>query len=125
MKVRMDFVSNSSSSSFVLARRGELSQKQKEAVIRYVEEQMLGKPLPPIREGEELDDYCDRAECWITCSEEELRKAQEEGMTLYGGIVNFEECSYSYSGIFQAIWDVIEKADEDSSFIQLDTDLSY
>lgn len=125
MKIRMDFVSNSSSSSFVLARKGELSEKQKEAVIRFVEEQMLGKPLPPIKEGEGLDDYCDRVECWMNCSEKEVRKARDEGMTLYGGSVDFDECSYSYSRIFQALWDVIEKADDDSGFIQLDTDLSY
>ena len=60
MKIRTDFVSNSSSSSFVLARKGGLNEKQKEAVIRYVEEHMMGKPLPPMEEGEDLDDYRER-----------------------------------------------------------------
>ncbi len=124
MKIRTDFVSNSSSSSFVLARKGGLNEKQKEAVIRYVEEHMMGKPLPPMEEGEDLDDYRERVDCWMTCDLEKLRRAQEEGMTLYGGYVVFECCDYNYANVFQNIWRIAEEAD-DTNFRQLDTDLSY
>lgn len=37
MKVRMDFVTNSSSSSFILARTSKLNEKQKEEILKYVE----------------------------------------------------------------------------------------
>lgn len=125
MKIRTDFVSNSSSSSFILARKGKLSDKQKNAIIHYIEEEMLGRPLPPVKDGEEKDDYCDRIECWTSCDMEELRKAQKEGMTLYGGTIDFECCDYHYSEIFQKIWDIIEEEDDGSNFRQIDTDLSY
>lgn len=61
MKVRTDFVTNSSSSSFILARKGELTEKQKQVIIEYVEEKMLGRKM--LTPGS---------------SEEAIRKAVEE-----------------------------------------------
>ena len=45
MKVRMDFVTNSSSSSFILARTSKLNEKQKEEILQYVEKTFLGNSI--------------------------------------------------------------------------------
>ena len=55
MKVRTDFITNSSSSSFIVARKNELYDKQKAAIIQFVEENFLGeKILSPESTEEEI-----------------------------------------------------------------------
>jgi len=55
MKIRTDYVTNSSSSSFILARKEELSEAQKEAVLGYVARKMLGNAiLTPSSSEEEI-----------------------------------------------------------------------
>ena len=43
MKVRSDFVTNSSSSSFILARKDELTEEQKQLILDYVCNNLLGR----------------------------------------------------------------------------------
>ncbi len=54
MKVRNDFVTNSSS-SFILARKPGVNDKQKEAIIQYVENHLFGEEiLSPDSSEEEI-----------------------------------------------------------------------
>ena len=60
MKIRTDYVTNSSSSSFILARKEELSEAQKEAVLGYVARKMLGNTiLTPSSSEEEIQETFD------------------------------------------------------------------
>lgn len=124
MKIRTDFVTNSSSSSFVLARKGELSNELKDCIINFVLQEMLGeRMLTPDSTEEDIEEFFDEGYIYLEDEMERVRKALKEGKTIYGGWVNFE-CRNSCADLLEDLWNQMEKYGG-NEFEVIDGDLSY
>lgn len=118
MKIRADYVTNSSSSSFVISRKKELTDKQKDAIVQYVLDYMLGdKEIT----AENMEELCDK----YYIQEENLPEIQAEldkGNAVYYGRVSMEV--YDIPSIYQDLWYALKKADPEN-FKGIDTELDF
>ena len=111
MKIRKDFVTNSSSSSFILARNEELSEKQKEVIVNFVIEHFLGG------HEEVSEEYLNRELAYrynANKVKRYIKSAVENGQKIYSGSVCFEMSSESLADLYKELWKKLELADPDA-----------
>ena len=120
MKFRSDFVTNSSSSNFILQVKDDVfNEKQKEAILKYVHNMILGVPK---MEQEDIDDFfkynCRKSKI------DDIKKQIESGGELREGWVSFEECEYDLGKIYLDLIDIIAD-NSDGNVTVVKGDLDY
>ena len=126
MKYRLDFVTNSSSSSFIYAYKGEVPDKVKMDLGEIILRELLGERVLTKDSSEEeikkyfYDNYIEDTE-----GQERIRKCLEKGQDIYSGCVDFEFADGSLKDYFDLAIKVLRENSEPDGFTSIETNFDY
>lgn len=111
MKITTDYVTNSSSANYIIARKGKLNKSQIKKLIECIESDFFGEiVLKHNATEEEIQNYLKDA--YLTDKEEQmLREELKEGKDIYEGMVSFEEAENDIAELYDDIWTALEDED--------------
>lgn len=132
MKFRTSFVTNSSSSSFILGLKDNLTEEQKNMILEYALDTFFGHKVASTKE--ELDEfyksYYDvdvsnpnwrEEDDYYADDYDTALEAINAGKTIRLGRVDYEDADWQLSHMYQDLWKQMDK----DAFTGIDTDLSY
>jgi len=111
MKITTDYVTNSSSANYIIARKGKLNKNQIKKLIECIESDFLGEiVLKHDATEEEIQNYLN--DSYLTDEEEQMiRDELKEGKDIYEGMVSFEEAENDIAELYDDIWTALEDED--------------